>query len=133
MTPPETRLAVLIGSMEPELVEGEWAFVTLPDGADPAPLRPRAVFVESEGVSAVVRCKAARRHGLAHDGAFRQITLRVRSSLHAVGLTAAVAARLAERGIPANVVAATHHDHVFVPAERADEALRSLVALSAGR
>jgi uncharacterized protein len=41
-------------------------------------------------------------------------------------LTAAVAAALADAGISANVVAAFHHDHVFVPARRADEALDCL-------
>ena len=54
---------------------------------------------------------------------FRRITLGVRSSLEAVGLTAAVAAALTDAGISANVVAAFHHDHVFVPADRAEAAL----------
>ena len=54
------------------------------------------------------------------------------SSLEAVGLTAAVAAALAEAGISANVVAAFHHDHVFVPAERAEEALDCLRRLGGG-
>ncbi len=39
----------------------------------------------------------------------------VHSSLAAVGLTARVAGALAERGISANLIAASHHDHVFVP------------------
>ena len=59
----------------------------------------------------------------------RRITLTVHSSLEAVGLTAAVATCLAQAGISANVVAAYHHDHVFVPeadAETAVQALRQL-------
>ena len=51
------------------------------------------------------------------------------SSLAAVGLTAAVAAALTEVGISANVVAAFHHDHVFVPLGRAAEALTCLERL----
>jgi hypothetical protein len=54
----------------------------------------------------------------------------VHSSLEAVGLTAAVAAVLAAAGISANLVAAFHHDHVFVPADRAGEALDRLRRLS---
>ena len=51
------------------------------------------------------------------------------SSLEAVGLTAAVAGALAAEGISANVVAAFHHDHVFVPAGRAAEAMACLARL----
>ena len=46
-----------------------------------------------------------------------------------VGLTAAVAVALADAGIACNVVAAVHHDHLFVPVESADAALAALRAL----
>jgi hypothetical protein len=54
----------------------------------------------------------------------------VHSSLQAVGLTAAVATALAERGIACNVVAGFHHDHLFVPHERGAEAMDALAELS---
>jgi hypothetical protein len=60
-----------------------------------------------------------------------RITLGIHSSLDAIGLTAGVAAALAARGISANMVAAFHHDHVFVPWDLRDEALAALRALSA--
>jgi hypothetical protein len=50
----------------------------------------------------------------------------VLSDLESVGLTAALSKRLAEAGISANVVAALHHDHIFVPWERREEALALL-------
>ena len=59
-----------------------------------------------------------------------RITLGVHSSLEAVGLAARISAALAERGISANIVAALHHDHVFVPWTRRDEALLALRELS---
>jgi len=46
-----------------------------------------------------------------------------------VGLTAAVARALADAGIACNVIAAVHHDHLFVPVEQADAALTALSAL----
>jgi len=66
--------------------------------------------------------KAAEKVQLAYKGKFKQITLRVHSSLDTVGLTAAVATKLASYGISANVVAAYYHDHVFVQTEKADSA-----------
>ena len=64
---------------------------------------------------------------LPYDGIFRCITLGVHSSLEAVGLTAAVAGKLAAHGIAANVIAAYFHDHVFVQANLADRAIGLLL------
>ncbi len=78
----------------------------------------------------ILPAEVAAAHDLAASAPLRMITLSVHSSLEAVGLTAAVAAVLTEAGISANVVAAFHHDHVFVPAERAQDALSALQGLS---
>jgi uncharacterized protein len=61
------------------------------------------------------------------------ITLRIHSSLEAVGFLARIAAELARLGISVNVVSAFHHDHLFVPAGRAEEAMAALRALAAAR
>lgn len=123
-----TDLDELIKSMQPELHDVEFAFVTFPGWkyGDGSHLSPIAAFKEQEGLSLVVPVERAEAAGLEFECAFRMIRLGVHSSLGAVGLTAAVASALTRRGISANVVAAFHHDHVFVPAERADEALRVL-------
>jgi hypothetical protein len=59
------------------------------------------------------------------------ITLTVHSDLQSVGLTAAVSAALAEAEISCNVVAGVHHDHLFVPVARAEEAVAVLKRLMA--
>lgn len=127
-----TELGQLLASLQPELQDGEYVFCTV-DGphSEYVHLDPLATFREAEGLTLVLREAAAREAGLPFEGTFRRITLTVHSSLHAVGLTAAVAGRLTEDGISANVVAAYHHDHVFVPSERAVEAMTVLEALSA--
>ena len=58
------------------------------------------------------------------------LTLDVHSALEAVGLTDAVSRVLTEADIPANVVAAFHHDHVLVPEDRADAAIAAIEALA---
>ena len=60
------------------------------------------------------------------SGQWARISLGVHSSLDAVGLTAVLSARLTESGISANIVAGLYHDHLFVPWDRRDEALRCL-------
>ena len=124
-----TDLDQLLAHLEPSLREGEYAFVTVDDDTMTDELQPLATFVEDEGRSLIVERERAEAAGLAVEGVFRCITLTVRSSLEAVGLTAAVAGVLAEAGISANVVAAFHHDHVFVPAAHAERALSVLRGL----
>ena len=67
--------------------------------------------------------------GLKHEGEFKNISLSINSSLHAVGLTARVSTALADCEIACNVVAGFYHDHFFVPSARADEAMKILSSL----
>ena len=128
----ETHLPTLLAELEPALLPGELVFLSVPGAGygDLPELRPVALMVEDEGLSLVVPRAAAEAAGRDASAPLRCITLRVHSSLEAVGLTAAVARALAEVGISANVIAAAHHDHVFVPAADAERALAALAALS---
>ncbi|MGN6330970.1 MAG: ACT domain-containing protein [Motilibacteraceae bacterium] len=127
----EHDLAALLAGMRPELVPGRWVFTTTAPG-EPAPDVDAVVTVrENEGLTRVVARADAERLALPYDVVLAQITLRVHSALEAVGLTAALASCLAERGISANVVAGFFHDHVFVPEADADLALAALRELSA--
>jgi hypothetical protein len=127
----EVDLPTLLRTLRPVLRAGEWVFVSLPpDVATAHRDAALASFGEDEGVSLVLPRAHADAHALPYDGAFRCVTLTVRSSLAAVGLTAAVAGALAARGIATNVIAAAHHDHVLVPSARADESVAALEALA---
>jgi len=125
-------LSVLLADMRPELQPGSYVFVTLADGryGDGAEYEPIASCYEREGLSLVVPKARADANGLAYDGVFRLISLVVHSSLSAVGLTAAIAARLTAEQISANVVAGHFHDHLFVPESRAGDAIAALQSLS---
>jgi hypothetical protein len=48
-----------------------------------------------------------------------------------VGFLATLAGRLADADIPCNVVAGYHHDHLFVPTDRSQQALSLLASISA--
>lgn len=128
----ERNLETLLESMAPELVEGEFVFCTFPDAwyGEYRELEPFAAVREAEGLTLVIPRSSADEHGVAYEAVFRGITLQVHSSLEAVGLTAAVARALAERGISANVIAGYFHDHVFVPRDRAGHALAALDQLA---
>ncbi len=92
-------------------------------------MQPLATFREREALTVIVREEDALAAGLSPLFRCAWIALTVHSDLEAVGLTAAVASALYERGISCNVVAAAYHDHLFVPIERADDAIAALLAL----
>ncbi|HVE95679.1 MAG TPA: ACT domain-containing protein [Pseudonocardiaceae bacterium] len=126
----ETDLMALLRRLSPRLREGAYVYTIVPEAIPPgaAPV----VFVrEDEGLTLILPPQQADDLGLPYDFVAAWITLQVHSALSAVGLTAAVSRVLAEAGISANVVAGFAHDHLFVPHDRADDAVRTLVALAA--
>lgn len=125
----ERDLERLLRTMSPSLREGTYVFATVPE-SEAAALAPEATVRESEGLSVLVRREAADARGLAYDYVAALITLRVHSALEAVGLTAAVSSALAAAGISCNVVAGRCHDHLLVPADRAEGAMDVLAALA---
>lgn len=130
-----TDLSKLLACLEPELLEGEFVFVSVRHDqlSEHMKLAPIGVFVESEGVTLILPTGTAEHVDGPKSAAFRCITMKVHSSLEAVGMTAAMSAALTQEKISANVVAAFFHDHIFVPsadASRAVEALRTLAAKS---
>ena len=121
------ELETLLQSMSPELQASEFVFCTVNNSlSEVASLQPIATFMEQEGLTVIVEKQQAEQANLEFDGVFKLITLTVHSSLDAVGLTAAVATKLAEHGISANVVAAFFHDHIFVQTDKAEQAMTAL-------
>ena len=121
------ELETLLQSMSPELKADEFVFCTVKNSlSEVVPLQPIATFMEQEGLTVIVEKQQAEQANLEFDGVFKLITLTVHSSLDAVGLTAAVATKLAEHGISANVVAAFFHDHIFVQTDKAEQAMTAL-------
>ena len=121
----------MTSGMTPVLGEGEFVFATTNNPTIAAQLMPQAkcVFGKAEGTSFILPLKVASEAGFDVAGAMHCITHNVYSSLDGVGLTAAVATALAQYDIPFNMVAAFHHDHVFVPADVSAKALDILHAL----
>ena len=116
----------LLAGMSPVLDPATYAFVTLPDRNVPSGLKPRMTMQEGEGTTIIVPLDAARAAGLPHEFPCRMITLDVHSALDAVGFLAKITARLAGLGMGVNPVAGFYHDHLFVPLERADDAMTAL-------
>ncbi|HVJ43422.1 MAG TPA: ACT domain-containing protein [Dongiaceae bacterium] len=127
----ETNLAALLRGMRPVLRDGIYVFVTLPPGSDRLRIEPLMSFREEEGLTLIITEEEATAFGL--DPVFRSrlITLDVHSSLDAVGFLAVITSHLATAGMGCNPVSAFYHDHLFVPVDRAEEAMEILESLAA--
>lgn len=125
----ESDLAALLRRLSPRLNDGCYVYTQVRTGV-PAGADPVVVVRKDEGVTLILDQEQADRLDLAYKFVAAWITLEIHSVLEAVGLTAAVSHVLTQAGISANVVAGYTHDHVFVPYERADDAIRALATLS---
>ncbi len=127
----ETDLAELVRTMKPKMRQIELVFCTIPwkDLPD-IPLDPLLLFKELEGVTMVMPKREAEALGLPIGITWSWIELTVHSSLNAVGFLSFISKALADAGISLNVVSAYHHDHLFVPDDRAKESIKVLEKLS---
>lgn len=114
----------MLAGMAPVLNPGGYVYRTLGAG-EAVPEGALGTFREAEGLSVIVPA------GAGDNLPMCWITLTVHSALDGVGLTAAVSGALAKAGIACNMVAAHHHDHLFVPEGDADRAMAVLEALQA--
>lgn len=126
--PGETDLAAMLATLAVQRRPGIFAYIAVEVPTPGLIAAAHAIVKEGRLTTIVLPVDAAERAGQATDVRFAWLTLTVQSSLDAVGLTAAVSARLAAVGIPCNVLAGYHHDHLLVPVDRVDDAVAALTA-----
>lgn len=127
----ETDLQRLLAGLAPELAERPRAIRSQPAG-EAFPADAIMLFREQEGTTIIVAVDDVPVADTQDRALWAQITLRIHSSLEAVGMLAAIASALAARDIPCNAVSAYYHDHLFVPWVRREDAIDALRELSKG-
>lgn len=114
----ERDLSRLLQGLRPKLYPERYAFAA---AVDPSLAAEQFALVrEDEGLTSIQPDP---------QGEWARISLEIHSSLDAVGLTGLMASRLADLGISVNIIAALHHDHLFVPWDRREQALECLQSL----
>ncbi|MDZ4877119.1 MAG: hypothetical protein CLLPBCKN_006554 [Chroococcidiopsis cubana SAG 39.79] len=127
----ETNLSNLLCSMQPILRQGEYVFCTISHQENRhSNLDPVCLFREDEGLTLILDREQADAVSLSYTSVFCMITLSIHSSLEAVGFLAAITGKLADHNISVNPISAYYHDHLFVPAGRAQEAMELLQEFS---
>lgn len=123
MTAGMTDLGAMLRTLTVTRRPETYTFITLDTDAPALGDGVEAVISEAEGPTVVATLQRALAEGWPIGFTATWLTLDIHSALAAVGLTATVARALTRAAIPCNVIAAYHHDHLLVPADRADEAI----------
>jgi len=127
----EHDLNRLMAQMSPKLASSVYVFCSLDSRqAQNHSGSALMVFNEAEGVTLIVKKDYADSSGLEYEFPCCCITLEIHSALEAVGFLAAIVPALARQGMGVNPVSGFYHDHLFVPANRADDAMEVLKNLS---
>ena len=127
----EKDLQKLLKEMKPVLNSGEYVFVSVANFDKILRTDTLFEFKETEGITLVLEKNKADSLQLSYSFISSWITLKIHSSLEAVGLTAAFSTALTKENISCNVVAGFYHDHIFVDTKDAEKALTVLKNLSA--
>lgn len=127
----ETDLQRLLAGLAPVLADRPRVIRSQCTDA-PLPADAIMLFREDEGMTVIAPATAHATEQNHDEPLWAQITLRIHSSLEAVGMMAAISAALTADDIPCNAVSAYFHDHIFVPWARRDDALSALQQLTKG-
>jgi uncharacterized protein len=126
----EKDLQTLLKTLQPKHNTGDYVFCAVKDVTAINLAEVILFFKEEEGYTFIITKELADTLQLPYTFTAAWITLKVHSSLEAVGLTAAFATALSKENISCNVVAAFHHDHIFVAKNDATKTMEILNKLS---
>ncbi|MEO0357116.1 MAG: ACT domain-containing protein [Pseudomonadota bacterium] len=126
----EIDLQKLLAGMSATLHPDTFVFTTFPVGTAVPEIPYRMCFHEAEGTTLIVSKQHVDGTNIKFEFPCRMITLNVHSALDAVGFIARVATELANLGMGVNPVAGFYHDHLFIPEDRADDAMTALDAMA---
>jgi len=126
----EKNLIKLIKEMKPVLNAGEYVFTSVTDIDTISRSETIFEFKEKEGITIILEKSKADELNLSYQFIASWVTLKIHSSLEAVGLTAAFSSELAKHNISCNVIAGYYHDHIFVDKKDGEETTKLLTAFS---
>lgn len=129
----ETNINSLLRNLQPILSPETYVFTTTTQPLSSlllSTLQPILIFHEAEGLTLITTRDSAQAHSLEYTFPCRKISLKVHSSLEAVGMMTAISSKLTELGVTSNVVSGYYHDHIFVAEGKEEITMKGLEELT---
>ncbi|NPD47358.1 ACT domain-containing protein [Lentimicrobium sp. S6] len=130
---PELDINYVLKNLSPQLKKGVFVFCSIDHVKNIKEENIMASIVETEGRTIVLKKEIADSLKLPYSVTMNWITLNVNSSLELVGLSAIISKKFTDHHISCNLMAGYYHDHIFVPEEDSNMAIKLLHELSQRR
>jgi uncharacterized protein len=107
----------------------EYGFTTIPKSLNISTNEILGCIQEDEGMLVLATKEYLQGRGLIFEGPFAKLTIQTQVPIGFIELTAVLAQKLADKGLPANIIAAYYHNLVFVQYDLREQAIAALEEL----
>ncbi|MCL2331188.1 MAG: ACT domain-containing protein [Proteobacteria bacterium] len=111
--------------LKPVMQDGAYVFASINEKMVPYDA-PICIFREADSTTVIIPESVAIKLNIEYSFRAAWIVLTAETSLNDLGITAKFAKILSDNGISCNVFAPIRHDHIFVPYDKGEQAVKLL-------
>lgn len=124
-----TELQEILHNLEITCDNVEYGFTTIPKTSDISAHDVLGFIQEDEGLLVLATKDYLQGRGIIFEGPFAKLAIQAQVPIGFIELTAVLARKLADKGLPANIIAAYYHNVIFVQYDLRDQSLAALEEL----
>jgi hypothetical protein len=124
-----TELQEMLQTIEVSCDNVEYGFTTVPKSLHISTNEVLGSIQEEEGVTILATKAYMEDKGIIFEGPFAKLIVQASVPIGFIRFTAALAGKLADKGVPANIVSAYNHNIIFIPYDLREQAAATIEEL----
>jgi uncharacterized protein len=125
------QLQEILRELQVSCDDVEYGFTTIPKSSGISATDVLGFIQEDEGLLVLATKEYLQGRGIIFEGPFAKLTIQAQVPIGFIELTAVLAQKLTDKGLPANIIAAYYHNLVFVQYDLREQAMAALQELKA--